>query len=80
MPERYLHLFFSSLNIPYEAYQAENSDAMQKAIADINRLEQSPLHYLERVPKQDLTHVCYLAAMLGIVMLLAVKFCEVKRL
>jgi mxaC protein len=78
MPERYLHLFFSSLNIPYQAYQAENPDAMQKAIADINRLEQSPLHYLQRVPKQDLSNLCYWVAMMGIVLLLAAKFCEVK--
>lgn len=78
MPERYLHLFFSSLNIPYQAYQAENLDAMQKAIADINHLEQSPLHYFERIPKDDLSNNCYLLATLGLFLLLGVKCCEVK--
>jgi mxaC protein len=78
MPERYLHLFFSSLNIPYQAYQAENLDAMQKAIADINRLEQSPLHYFEHIPKEDLSNYCYLLATLGLVLLLVAKCCEVK--
>jgi mxaC protein len=78
MPERYLHLFFSSLGIPYQAYQAENLDAMQKAIEDINHLEQSPLHYLERIPKDDLSSACYLWATLGLFLLLAVKCCEVK--
>jgi mxaC protein len=44
MPERYLHLFFTSLGIPYKAYQAENPDAVQDAINDINQLENMPLH------------------------------------
>lgn len=78
MPERYLHQFFSSLDIPYQAYEAENPDAMQKAITDINRLEQSPLHYQERVPKQDLSNACYTLATLGLLLLLAVKCCEVN--
>ena len=79
MPERYLHLFFSSLNIPYQAYQAESPDAMQQAIADINRLEHAPLHYRERIPKRDLSGDCYLWATGLLAMLLAVKFFEVKR-
>lgn len=77
MPEYYLHKFFSSLGIPYQAYEAESVDAMQKAITDINRLEQSPLHYQERVPKDDLSTLCYSLATLGLLLLLTVKCCEV---
>ena len=79
MPELYLHRFFSSLNIPYQAYEAENPDAMQKAINDINRLEQMPLHYLQSIPKQDLSGLCYRWLTLLIACLLALKFCEVRR-
>lgn len=79
MPERYLHLFFSSLDIPYQAYQAESPDAMQQAIADINRLEHAPLHYRERIPKQDWSGACYLWATCLLALLLAAKFCEVRR-
>lgn len=78
MPERYLHLFFSSLNIPYKAYQAENPEAVQEAIDDINQLENMPLHYIEKIPKQDLTGVCYGLASLFISLLLAVKLYEAK--
>ncbi|QWF70146.1 VWA domain-containing protein [Methylomonas paludis] len=79
MPERYLHLFFNSLAIPYQAYEAENPAAMQKAIADINQLEQLPLHYQELQPKQDLSTECYrfLAGLIGI--WLIVKYCEVRK-
>lgn len=78
MPELYLHRFFSSLDIPYQAYEAENPDAMQKAIADINRLEQLPLHYQASIPKQDLSGPCYAWAALLIALLLGLKFCEAK--
>ncbi|MGY6277885.1 vWA domain-containing protein [Methylomonas sp. MgM2] len=78
MPELYLHRFFSSLDIPYQAYEAENPNAMQKAVADINRLEQLPLHYQASIPKQDLSGPCYAWAALLIALLLAVKFCEAK--
>lgn len=79
MPERHLHLFFSSLGIPYQAYQAENPDAMRQAIADINRLEHAPLHYRERIPQQDLSGLCYLWATGLLALLLTAKFCEAQR-
>lgn len=80
MSELYLHRFFSSLNIPYHAYEAENPDAMQKAINDINQLEQMPLHYLQAIPKQDLSGLCYRWLTGLIACLLGLKFCEVRRI
>ncbi len=78
MPERYLHLFFTSLGIPYKAYQAENPGAVQEAIDDINKLENMPLHYVQRIPKQDLSSQCYLFASIFISLLLAVKLAEAR--
>jgi len=78
MPERYLHQFFSSLGVPYQAYETESPDALQRAIADISHLENLPLHYLERIPKQDLSNQCYGLAMGLIALLLAVKFFEIR--
>jgi mxaC protein len=78
MPERYLHRFFQSLQIPYQAYEAESPQAMQDAIADINRLEHWPLHYHEQIPKKDLSAVCYQFAAGLIALLLLAKFCEAK--
>lgn len=79
MPERYLHLFFNSLNVPYQAYEAESPDAVQKAIADIDRLENRPLHYYERIPKQDLSWSCYRWAAVLLLLLLSLKLCEVRK-
>ncbi len=79
MPELYLHQFFLGLGSPYQAYEAESPDALKQAIADINRLENLPMHYVERIPKQDLSATCYSMASLLLLVLLGVKFCEVKR-
>jgi len=76
MPELYLHKFFSSLGTPYQAYEAESPSALKKAIADINQLENLPMHYLERIPKQDLSGICYDIASVLLLLLLGVKFCE----
>lgn len=78
MPELYLHKFFSSLGSPYKAYEAESPHALKDAIDDIDRLENLPLHYLERIPKQDLSNRCYLLSALLLTVLLGVKFCEVN--
>jgi len=43
IPERALHRFFRSLKTPYRAYQAQNAEALQRAIDDIGRLEKAPL-------------------------------------
>lgn len=79
MPELYLHKFFLELGSPYQAYEAESPDALNQAIADINQLENLPMHYVERIPKQDLSAVCYSVAAFLLLVLLGVKFCEVKR-
>ncbi|MFI3184369.1 MAG: vWA domain-containing protein [Methylococcaceae bacterium] len=79
MPELYLHQFFSGLGSPYQAYEAESPEALKQAMADINRLENRPMHYFERIPKQDLSAACYRYAALLLLFLLGIKFCEVKR-
>lgn len=78
MPERYLHRFFSSLDIPYHPYEAENPDAMQKAIADIDHLENLPLHYQQAIPKQDLSGLFYQWACVLITLLVGMKMCEAR--
>jgi mxaC protein len=79
MPELYLHKFFLGLGSPYQAYEAESPDALKQAIADINQLENLPMHYVERIPKQDLSAACYSVAAFLLLVLLGVKFCETKR-
>lgn len=77
-PERYLHLFFNSLKVPYQAYEAEHPDAVRHAMEDINRLENKPFRYTERIPRQDRRGVCYAVAAVAIVLLALAKWQEVR--
>ena len=77
-PEYYLHQYFESLGIPYQAFEADNPKALQDAIAIVERLENRPLVYQEKLPRQDLSGRCYGAALICLLVLLAFQTLEVK--
>jgi mxaC protein len=79
VPEHFLHTFFSGVGVPYRAYEAENPEALQKAIDDVNRLERLPIQFTEVLPRRDLSQQCYGAALACALLLLALKFMEVRR-
>jgi mxaC protein len=62
-PEQLLHTFFQEIDTPYRAYSAEDPDAMARAIADVNRLQQLPIRYAGQIPRRDLAALCYAAAL-----------------
>ena len=64
------------MRIPYRAYEAESAEAIKGAIADIGKLEQTPLVYTERIPQYDLSRWAYVLAALALGLLLAAKLCE----
>ncbi len=77
-PEYYLHQYFQSLGIPYQAFEADNPKALQEAIAQVERLENRPLVYREKLPRQDLSGRCYAAALVCLMILIAFQTLEVK--
>lgn len=79
VPEYFLHQFFASVGIPYHAYEAEDADALRQAIANVDRLEDAPMHYTELVPPRDLSSWCYGAALAAAVLLLFAKLAEARR-
>jgi mxaC protein len=54
IPERALDRFFRSLKTPYRVYEAQDADALQRAIADVGRLESAPLQLRELRAGADL--------------------------
>ena len=78
-PERSLHDFFSSTNNPYRAYTAESASDLKRAIEDVNRLQNLPLHFNELVPRLPLQHYCFAFAALCLLPLLFVRLTEVQR-
>ncbi|VFU08497.1 MxaC protein involved in methanol oxidation, (VWA domain-containing protein) [Methylocella tundrae] len=76
MPERFLNLFFQTLDIPYKPFEAENPEQVEAAIHEIDKLERHPIVYTERLPRHDLTGPAYALACLCIGLLVAAKLAE----
>jgi mxaC protein len=79
VPEHLLHAFFQSMGTPYRAYEADNGKDLQKAIDDVNRLENLPITYLDTVPRRDLSPYGHAAALLCVLLLLAAQMLEIRR-
>ena len=78
-PARALHEFFSSLKTPYRVYDAESPDALERAIADVNRLQSLPIVYRDTVPRRSLASWCFVAALVSLAVLATASLLEVKR-
>ncbi|MEO0974805.1 MAG: vWA domain-containing protein [Pseudomonadota bacterium] len=71
-PARALHTFFQQLDTPYRAYDAEDSEALERAIDDVNRLQSLPIVYEELSPRLDLAAYCFAAGLpLALLLLIA---------
>ena len=75
-PEQALHQFFQTLNTPYRVYTAEDPEALARAIADVNRLQNLPIRYEDQIPKQDLAYLSYGMALVLLLPLLATGWLE----
>ena len=77
-PERSLNRFFQGAGIPYRAYEAEDPEALQRAIADVARLENLPIQYQEMLPRFDFAPRCYASAAAGCLLLFAAAMLRVR--
>jgi len=77
-PEYFLNQYFESLEVPYRAFEAENPNAMEKAIAEVERLENLPLPYKEKLPREDLSGLFFGLALFLTLLLTATRALEVK--
>jgi mxaC protein len=64
VPEHFLHRYFASMGAPYHAYEAENPDSLEQAIADVDRLQSQPIRYQSPTVPRDLAPAAYLTALL----------------
>ncbi len=77
-PEQLVHKFFSEMGLPYRAFSAENPEALQEAIAEVNRLQNLPIRYKDILPKRDLSGWCYGVAISLMVLIFAARFSEIQ--
>ena len=78
-PEYVLHRFFESMGTPYRAYEADNPDALQKAIQAVDKLENLPITYLDTLPRRDVSGLFYGVALGCILLMLAASLAEIRR-
>jgi len=77
--EAQLHRFFLSLHTPYRLFQAGDPDAMAEAMAEINRQQHFPVSFVEQLPRQDLSRLCYAIALAAAALLVLARFAQVRR-
>ena len=75
-PERSLHEFFTQMGSAYQAYTAESPEDLERAIADVNRLQNLPVRYRETIGRRDLSAMCLAVAVAGLSLLVAAKLLE----
>ena len=79
VPEHFLHRFFESIGVPYQAYEADNPQALQAAIDDLGRLQNLPISYLETVPRRELAGIAWALALGAVLLLLAAQALELRQ-
>ena len=77
-PEYFLHRYFQTLGVPYQAYEATSPTAVESAIEDVEKLENRTLRYQEKLPRHDLSAAFYAVALICMLVLLAFKALEVR--
>lgn len=76
IPERFLNKFFGTIGIPYHAYEAQNPEALKRAIEDVGRLEAHPITLTDTAPRRDLSPPLFALALLLTAGLTWAKFLE----
>ncbi len=65
IPEASLHRFLKSTGVPYQAFEAEDPEAVKQAVAEVDRQQNLPLDYTERIPRRDFSAWCFVLALLA---------------
>lgn len=73
IPEAALHRFLKSTGVPYQAFEAEDPEAVKEAVAEVDLQQNLPLDYMERIPRRDFSAWCFALALLAGALALACR-------
>jgi mxaC protein len=79
-PEYFLHQYFLSMSIPYQAFEAESRAELQRVIEKVGALENKSLLYTEKIPRHSQARQYFLLAIGGMLLLLLVQRLQVNKL
>jgi hypothetical protein len=57
--------FLKSTGVPYQAFEAEDPEAVKQAVAEVDRQQNLPLDYAERIPRRDFSAWFFALALLA---------------
>ena len=78
IPEYFLHRYFQSTGVPYRAYEADDPESLEQAIADVGHLQNLPITTIEMVPRRDLANAAYGVALAAVLLLLLARGMELR--
>jgi mxaC protein len=64
--------------VPYRAYEADDPESLERAIDDIDRLENLPISWRETLPRADLAQWAYAVALAAVLALLLARRLEIR--
>jgi mxaC protein len=73
-----LHRYFKSLNIKYNAYEADNPETLESAINNINAREKNKISYTETIAGYDYADVLIILSLLLVLFILVIKNLRVQ--
>lgn len=77
-PEAELHRYFETLDTPYRLYQANDAVAMAAAMTEIDKQQKSLVSFVELLPRQDGSALCFAAALVCSTCLLGLCLVQVR--
>jgi mxaC protein len=77
-PNVALNQLFLSLGMPYQAFEVNSEQGLQRAIAEIGRATNKPTRYEFRLPRQDYAVYSYMLTMVLLGVLIWLKQIEIK--
>jgi mxaC protein len=78
-PERRLHEYFMGMGTPYHAYEAEDPEALARAMGDIDRLQSLPIRYRDPAVRRDLSPAAYGVALACTLLMALAGWSEARR-
>jgi mxaC protein len=67
------------MGTPYEMFEVTSPEGLEHAVSEIGRMTNLPTRYEERLPRRDLAAPLFLAALGGLVLLIAARAMEVRQ-
>jgi len=75
-----LHLFFKSIGVAYQVFEADDEQSMRDAVAIIDQQQNLPLTYFQKTPGTDYSRLLFVCALLSCVALAIVALVRMEKL